>query len=647
MGESSISRRNFIRGSIAAGLGMAGITSLGSMAGCAPNQSSGNQAGVAATMLTQGGHTYAVHEADVVVVGGGMAGLNATRMARNTGASVIMVDKGPVGHSGNSGVLWGQTFVTSEYSGDDGAIGAGFLAVDCMGILDQDQARNVSLAHIEGQPRSAIEQAGNMFQRGDDGIVTGVDVEGNVSVTHNTLYKQTAQEIVRSGVPVFDQMMMLDILEDEEGGAAGVVAVSLADGSAHVFRGKKTILCTGGYHWAAGRSCGSPESTGEGHYALLKRGLKFKDMEFPQYDFCGIHPYGYRPDDEKDEIEIAVTFPVNGEINHRMCNKDKKHFTKYFFDDPNLQSIAAFQGALITAAKEIYQGNGTPSDGSNDGIYFDLADFDSEPNSQAYCSYKGFKEYTERNLGYEFPDYLEVVANEYSSCGVPMQDAETCESEISGLYTVFVALSAMSSMWNWGQSYLAGKDAASKAMEMDTLPAFSPDDVSAALERAYGFLEADSTDGIRSSAIQRKIQRAFYEGQRFLKDESAMKSMVEELERIRTEDLPKMVCEDKSLAFNRDWRIAMEVEGMLACSLGTVHAAMERKESRSPFFRTDYTKMDNENYLCYLWTSMDKDWNWTVEKADIVDSVMPRDAIKQALNDQDPKFDISVPNEYL
>lgn len=637
--NTDVSRRKFLKGSVLLG---AGTAAFGMLSGCTTAE---EKKGTVSNTLVAGKHSYAVHEADAIVVGGGMAGLNAVRMLMKGGASVIMVDKGPAGHSGNSGVLWGQTFVTAEKMRDDGTAGTEFLAVDVMGLLDQEQARNVVQAHIEGQPSSAIEQAGNMFQRGDDGKVIGIDVQDHVTIRPNTLYKQMAQAVIKHGVPVFDNTMMLDILLDEEGSASGVVAVNLVDGSAHVFRGKKIILCTGGYHWATGKTGGGPESTGDGHYALLKRGIKFKDMEMPQYDFCGIHPYGWRPDKQKDMIDIAVTFPVNGEIHSRMYNKNKKSFSASFFEDPSVETIAAFQGALITAAKEMMAGNGTPGDGSGNGIYFKVAGI-TEDNVSSYPSYKGIIRYTRDNMpNYKFPEFLEVVANEYSSCGVPQQNPKTCESEIKGLYTVFVALSAMSSMWNWGQSYLAAKDVAAKVKNIDDLPAFSPDDVESVLNKAYGLLTSDRKDGVRSTEVHRNIQRAFYRGQDFLKSGEKMNTMLKELERIRTEELPKMVCMDKSRVFNRDWKMAMEVEGMLACSLATVHAALARKESRSPFFRTDYPRMDNENFLCYLWTSMDSSWNFKVEKGDVVDTVLRRDAIKKALNDKDPRFDISIPNK--
>jgi len=164
------------------------------------------------------------------------------------------------------------------------------------------------------------------------------------------------------------------------------------------------------------------------------------------------------------------------------------------------------------------------------------------------------------------------------------------------------------------------------------------------LSQAYGYLAADSADGIRSAEVLRRIQRAFYRGQDFLRSGEKMEEMLAELERIKEEDIPKMVCQDKSRVFNRDWKQAMEVEPLLHCAFATVVAALERKESRSPFFRTDYPKMDNMNYLCYLWTSLDANGNWKVEKGDIVDTIMPRSVLEEILDDSEPKYDISIPN---
>jgi succinate dehydrogenase/fumarate reductase flavoprotein subunit len=300
---------------------------------------------------------------------------------------------------------------------------------------------------------------------------------------------------------------------------------------------------------------------------------------------------------------------------------------------------AAFQNAMIISAKEINAGNGTPGDGRNNGLYFSIVDIENESNNQSYPSYKGFLKFSSENLGYSYPEYVETIANQYSSCGCPQQNAETCESEIPGLYPVFVALSNFSSMWNSGQAYLAAKDASQKAAHLDTLPAYANADVDRVLSAAYGLLDAAPADGVRASEVHRSIQRAFYEGQDFIKSGEKIQTMIDELERIKKEDVPRMVCVDKSRAFNGDWRRAMEVESLLNCSLGTAHAALYREETRSPFFRSDYPKMDNDRLLCFLWTSLDSEGKWTVEKGRIPDATVSTDELARIMGE----IDISNP----
>ena len=53
-------------------------------------------------------------EADVLVIGGGIAGVFAAVKAAQTGAKVAMVDKGTIGFSGMS--IWGDTFCVFDES---------------------------------------------------------------------------------------------------------------------------------------------------------------------------------------------------------------------------------------------------------------------------------------------------------------------------------------------------------------------------------------------------------------------------------------------------------------------------------------------------------------------------------------------------
>jgi succinate dehydrogenase/fumarate reductase flavoprotein subunit len=597
-------------------------------------------------LKTTQAHPISVHQADIIVVGGGLAGVTAARVSQEKGASVIVVDKGPLGHSGNTGTNWGQSYVTAELSTDDGVAGTKFLVLDVMGILDQEQAQHVVQAQIEGRPRQSIERTGNVFQRDDDGNVVGYVCDNVMTVSHDAHTTGAAQLLRRRHIPIFDNTMMLDFLLDDAGKAAGVVAIDLTNGSAHLFHGKKVILATGGYHWAKGVSAGSPESTGDAHVALLKRGVAFKDMEFPQYDFCGIRPFGQYPDPEKDMLEIGISISVNGEVHYRMYNKHKQQFSKTHIENSKAANIAIFQHAMITAAKELYAGNGTTGDGSNNGLLFSLIDIMDDPSTMAFPTYKGHIINVEHNMDFEFPDFYETIANEYSSCGTPFTNPATNETEIPGIYAAFVALSAMSSTYSWAQGYMAAKDAASK-VSGEPFPTYNQQEVDAILATAYNKLSAKPDEGIRVTEIFRSVQRTFYKGYGFLKNDTEMQAALLELRRIQSEDLPRMYCADTSLQFNRDWKMALEVESILLCAIGSIVAGRERKESRSPFFRTDFPKMDNKDFLCFLWTSLDNQGNWSVRKSDIVDTVMSRSQIVAALDDTDPKYDISVPNKYL
>lgn len=590
-------------------------------------------------------NNFTVHETEVVVVGGGLAGITAAYAVEQAGISVAIVDKGPFGHSGNTGINWGQSFETAEMSTDGGYAGVRYLVFDALGMLDQDHALNVVRAQIEGRPRQAIERLGNIFQRDDDGRVVGL-VEGDgLTASPDAHISGAAQYLRKQQVPIFENMMMLDILLSKNGRIAGVVALNLIDGSAHVFRGKRVILATGGYHWTKGVTAGSPESTGDAHAALLRRGIPFKDMEFPQYDFSGIRPFGWRPDPEKDMLEIGISMSVNGEVHHRMYSKDKKRLTSWIFPDKAAPSDESFQAALLAAAKELYAGKGTPGDGSGNGLYFGLSGIMQDSSHLAYPTYKGHVLNVEHNMEYDFPEYYEIIANEYSSSAMPWVDPQTNETEIEGLYAAFATLSVRSSMYAWAQGYLAGRDAAAKVTD-ESIADFSEEDVGGAIARAHYLREVSPEGGIRVTEVFRKIQRCYYKGYGFIKDEGAMRETISELNRIQREDIPRMFCADKSKKFNRDWRMALETENALICAIGSVEAGLQRKESRAPFFRKDYPKMDNENFLKPLWAKMLPDGAWEVYPGTLVDSVIGKKEIGWALDDSKPLYDISIPNRY-
>lgn len=102
--KSEISRRKFLKGSLAGAVGLAGLGMVPALA---------EETGTFADTIAWDG------EYDVVVVGFGGSGANACYAAAKEGANVLAVDVAPLGHEGGNFRLAGQGFL--EYTDYDSA----------------------------------------------------------------------------------------------------------------------------------------------------------------------------------------------------------------------------------------------------------------------------------------------------------------------------------------------------------------------------------------------------------------------------------------------------------------------------------------------------------------------------------------------
>lgn len=641
--QKGMTRKSFLKGSVLALVGATAAAATGGVATATASEENKKKAkGSTAPNSPNKKRSYATHEADVIVVGGGIAGMAAARQAVKAGLNVIMIDKGPAGHSGGSGMAWGHTFVTNEfYEGDIKNSVIAFL-VDCSGIIDQENFLALCKATKEGRPIALIEQCGTVQQRNDKGKVAHMDDGGPITFVYEYRARHEAQHIIHSGVRVFDNTMLVDILRSPNGSVAGGVGINLYTGEAHVFRAKTVVMATGGYVWNTGYTINGPELTGEGHAILMRHGLALKDMEFFHADLEAFRPYGSRMR-ARNEIEAAMAAPLNGESWDVLYNKKGQNISKGFFLDPKLSAYpgAAFLGAIITSAKEIMQGNGTPGDGSGNGIMMDVTRWYTDSNLGDTLYGNRLRE-AETALGYKHDKLVECIPEFYGSCAQPKINPNTMETEIPGLFCALHNLTELTSMMSFAQGHLAGKCAAQKAAD-SKLPPISTAEIQDILNRNYGFLENTPSNPIRVTEVFQKIQDTFYKGLSLIRDEKGMTAALNEFLRIQEEDLPRINVPYKTKQFNRDWRNAMEVESMVLCSIGTAYASLYRKETRPFHFRSDYPVQDNDNWLANVWVTMQKEGPWKITKTPIVDTVFPAETVKKMLL----PLDMRTPNIYV
>ncbi|MGV8083854.1 MAG: FAD-binding protein [Coriobacteriia bacterium] len=621
-GTAGTSRRDFLKGTAAATAGIIfGISAAGA-SGCSSSSPSNGDG------TTKTDRPATVVETDVLIIGGGHAATTAARHATSIGQRVIIVDKGKFGHSATSGINWGQTIVTPEFSPDHGEKGTVGFLLDTNGMMDQNWASAVIQGCIDGMVATSSEQIGAPLQRNPDGIPKGLEnPEAVLGLTYENRNRFAAQYVARTGAEIYPHTAMVDILVSDDGHVAGAVGIDFRNGDAYVFRAKTVIMATGSYAYACGNSISGPETTGVGHKIFMQRGLEMMNMEFLIVDLESWQPYG-----EKHEKGMEATINaglLNGDNWDHFYNGDKVQFTAGYFDSPEYKND---EGSIFTyvynkAMIEILSGRGTENGGIYCGDMKGLSDRTDLGWSQFVSTARG--EGTSA-IGYEMPDYQECVVEVYQTGGTPASQTDKFETEIPGLYSALQGNSTYGSTMSLGQGWVTGGAAAEAAAKIEKLPTIKWSDVQDVLDYAFGFLEAAPEKPMPAIEIYDKIRAATRAGLVYPIDAKGIQACIDELTRIQKEDRPRVYVRSKSKIMNRDWMNALELDEMLMCTLATAKASLMREETRPYFVRSDFPKMDNDKWLKNIIVKYENG-EFSLRTKDIVDTIVPAEQLKKIM----------------
>ncbi len=618
MAKSGLTRRALIKD---LAIGTVALAGMGSLTGCASGEESASpQAQNESASAGTAGRATSTYEADVVVVGGGVAGMFAARSVLKGGKTVAIVDKGPFGHSGASGINWGHALSGYESLDDVESPDLwGLVATGTEGLVDQDYYA----AQVEWSMRENIhaiwQKYGVLWDRGSSGEVAATAVEGYcVEDRVNAMPHMMAQHIRRSGAKVIDRTMVLDILLDAQGEAAGVVGIDLVTGDAVIVRAKAVIMCMGSPIWCNGwsgisaKTNGGPECTGDGYAIGLSHGVAFKNMEQWALYFYNLHPtsisysnnIGFSCYDHPENVLNG-----NGE---QVIGPDCEPWNAF-------PQVSTYNKIVMS---EIYEGRAS----ENGGILYDITDLDQPEVFMAFN--RRNLDSQQRDLGYTPENPSELAPVPWEHGGGPKLTREG-ETTIPGLYWSTAQEGAYDALAGWNccaGGAIAGEAAAKRSASME-LQAVDFTAADAVLEEAYMMLERDG-DGKSADEVAHAIQEVCHTYLFGGRDEEGLTSAIEELTRILEEDVPAMVVADKSPRLNMEWRHAMEAPKMAMCCLAIAQASLFRTETRGFHHRLDYPAMDNENWLKNVWVSYE-DGAWATEATDIVDSHLSADEIRE------------------
>lgn len=238
------------------------------------------------------------YKCDVLVIGGGIAGMQAVYSALNAGSFVVHVLKGKTCMSGSS------TFLVTEASGygmadgmrdpeDNPDIHFNDIMEASQSMADPKLVRIL----VEEAPKTKykLEQLGVQFEKHMDGkyIITqgcfsskprNYTLRMHGAKIVNALYAhENKTRLIR-----INDCMITNLLVEEETCYGGVGITS--SGIQITILAASTVLCTGGAGNLFSASLNPQDITGDGYALGFRAGCKLMNMEFMQFG-CGIcHP---------------------------------------------------------------------------------------------------------------------------------------------------------------------------------------------------------------------------------------------------------------------------------------------------------------------------------------------------------------------
>ncbi len=229
---------------------------------------------------------------DVLVLGGGVAGLSAAVRAARAGQSVAVVTKAVLGASATQYAQGGVAAVLDTghdspelHLADTLAAGAGLCDVDAVRLMVTEGPTRIREliamgAHFDeaGADFAFTREGGHSVPRilHAGGDATGAEIERALVAA----VKATATEIRQRW---FARDLLL-----EGGRAVGVVALD-PDRVEHEIRARHTVVATGGAGQCFAVTTNPSLSTGDGIAMALRAGVAVADVEFMQFHPTALH----------------------------------------------------------------------------------------------------------------------------------------------------------------------------------------------------------------------------------------------------------------------------------------------------------------------------------------------------------------------
>jgi succinate dehydrogenase / fumarate reductase flavoprotein subunit len=572
------------------------------------------------------------HVFDVVIVGGGgaglMAALNASRSAKTAVLSKLYPTRSHTGAAqGGIGAALGNLEEDHwEWHAFDTVKGSDYLG-------DQDAIEFMCREAV--QAVYDLEHFGLPFSRTPDGRIAQRPFGGHTNNltkkpvrrscyaadrTGHMILQTLYQQCIKNGITFYDEFQVLDLILSD-GKAAGVVAVELATGELHVFHSKAVVFATGGHGRMWEITSNAYAYTGDGVAITLRNGIPAEDMEFFQFHPTGIYKLG-----------ILITEAVRGEGGILFNGKGERFMERYA---PTIKDLASRDVISRAIYLEIKEGRGV---NGKDYVYLDVrpetvnkyAELDgrTRPDGTPYrvtaeeilSKIPDITDFCRTYLGVDpvkDPMPIQPTAH-YAMGGIPTNKygevvVDDQGTVLPGLYAAGeCACVSVHGANRLGTNSLVdlvvfGKYAGIKAAEYangSDLPRLPADPDAGVRRHLDNLLNGSGRE--KAAQIGRELRKVMMDDVGVFRTEEGLKQAVEKVRELR-ERYKQVRVSDGGKIFNTELLNTWELGCLLDAALVTAVSALERKESRGAHAREDYPRRDDENWLKHTLAWLNED----------------------------------------
>lgn len=542
------------------------------------------------------------YECDVLVVGGGIAGLLAAVYAKEAGKDVLLVDKGYPGYSGQSPWAGCHCFFDPD-------LGDSKEEYEYLMMYGNEYVANMNWARVwETESKLVYEKCKEMglLNQYPTGEETGHWVDGTIENDRLVEYLRKnrsddrhaacSRVLKERGIPFVPQTMILDVIE-KDNRVVGAIGLHYKSCSILKFHAKSVVLCTGA---GAYKSSGFPssENTFDGEYIGYKHHLPLTGQEFEDYHMTNsLAPGNILAMESWTYLESWWPCAPGGatpENVKQIIGNSAKGIILPVFDSAN---------GIVPMSEPVMRGR----------RYTGPKEKDFRPGKSNSPELKG-------NVFGAAPGMYSHYAGGIF-CGIDDVEGKTAIEGLwvagDGINGCMASGGSKRAPGGWTSNFagvqgkIAGQAAAAYAdtVSLEKMPEDKvrevTEEILAPLSVEKGFHPDWARDILTATMGPYWISVA--------KSEDMLKNALFQVENLRDNVVPKL-----RATSGHDLRLCHEVKHKVLIAELKLRASLERKESRGYHYRTDYPYRD-DNYLCYITLQKAEDGTVKVDKVDIKD----------------------------